>query len=110
MLVHAGIVDRQRFALNLVDEGNKIERFLLKTAPADKVDSLLRKRVAAIHFNTADHAARADEAERGGRAVRRRRNEERENCEACRPDYEPASGTRRPIWGPTTATTTRPTS
>jgi len=102
VLVHAGIVDRQRFALNLVDEGNKIERFLLKTAPADKVDSPLRNRVnAAIHFTP-------PMTPRVGRRGRKRRKSSKAKAktkkgktgEACRPEYEPAKWNTAAHMGP----------
>ena len=51
LLIHGGIIDRQRFTLNIVDKDNTVELFLLSTAPPSKVDPSLLKRVkAAVHF------------------------------------------------------------
>jgi hypothetical protein len=44
VIVHAGIIDRQRLALNLVDEKNSVERWLLKSA-GSVIDPGLKTRI-----------------------------------------------------------------
>lgn len=91
LLVHAGIIDRARLTLNVVDEGNKVERFLLKTAPSSQIDKTLRKRIeAAIHFVPPV----MPKIGRRSRQKRRRMAASKSGKKAkaghpCRPDYEP---------------------
>jgi len=44
VIVHAGIIDRQRIALNLVDEKNGVERWLLESA-GSVIDPGLKTRI-----------------------------------------------------------------
>jgi hypothetical protein len=82
--VHAGIVDRQRLALNLVDEQNGVERWLLQSA-GRVIHSALRKKVErAIQFTPpvlpADWSAPK---------MKRRRRPLPPTPQPCRPPYEP---------------------
>jgi hypothetical protein len=52
VIVHAGIIDQQRIALNLVDEKNGVERWLLKSA-GSVIDPGLKARIEKeIRFTT----------------------------------------------------------
>jgi len=44
VIVHGGIIDRQRFELNLVDEKNAVERWLLQSG-GSAIDPDLRTRI-----------------------------------------------------------------
>ena len=91
LLVHAGIIDQQRFTLNLVDEGNRVELFLLNSGGGVLPPDLKKRIEKEIRF-TPPVLPHGWKGLRRKAAKRRRRPHPAvppPKVEACRPDFDP---------------------
>jgi hypothetical protein len=86
IVVEAGIIDVRRLALNLVDDQNRVERWLLASA-GSAMDAALRQRVATSIRFLPPMLPMARPAQPRARARRSRRQRK---APACKPDFEPS--------------------